>query len=133
MTSRRPLSFWIKWLLLVALVLGIALGVTRALGKRKATSEAARADQPRFVVCAVRLERWLDVARCLDRRTSFARCNPLPALKRHPLPHAGEGNLLEPDLLCSPLPPFGRGVGGEGCATLELQPAFSDLLYGTGI
>ena len=43
MTSRRPLSFWIKWLLLIALVLGIALGVTRALGKRKATSEAARA------------------------------------------------------------------------------------------
>ncbi|WP_332746027.1 efflux RND transporter periplasmic adaptor subunit [Hydrogenophaga sp.] len=42
MTSRRPLSFWIKWLLLIALVLGIALGVTRALGKRKATSEAAR-------------------------------------------------------------------------------------------
>ncbi|MDP1687222.1 efflux RND transporter periplasmic adaptor subunit [Hydrogenophaga sp.] len=43
MTSRRPLSFWIKWLLLVALVLGIALGVTRALGKRKATNEAAMA------------------------------------------------------------------------------------------
>lgn len=43
MTSRRPLSFWIKWLLLAALVLGIALGVTRALGKRKATSEAAMA------------------------------------------------------------------------------------------
>ncbi|MBA4213752.1 MAG: efflux transporter periplasmic adaptor subunit [Polaromonas sp.] len=43
MTSRRPLSFWIKWLLLIALVLGIALGVTRALGKRKATSEAAMA------------------------------------------------------------------------------------------
>ena len=43
MTSRRPLSFWIKWLLLIALVLGIALGVTRALGKRKATNEAAMA------------------------------------------------------------------------------------------
>ena len=43
MNTRRPLSFWIKWLLLIALVLGIALGVTRALGKRKATSEAARA------------------------------------------------------------------------------------------
>ncbi len=43
MTSRRPLSFWIKWLLLIALVLGVALGVTRALGKRKATNEAAMA------------------------------------------------------------------------------------------
>ncbi|MDP3205216.1 MAG: efflux RND transporter periplasmic adaptor subunit, partial [Hydrogenophaga sp.] len=43
MNTRRPLSFWIKWLLLIALVLGIALGVTRALGKRKATNEAAMA------------------------------------------------------------------------------------------
>ncbi|AOF84780.1 efflux transporter, RND family, MFP subunit [Hydrogenophaga sp. RAC07] len=43
MNPRRPLSFWIKWLLLIALVLGIALGVTRALGKRKATNEAAMA------------------------------------------------------------------------------------------
>ncbi len=43
MTLRRPPSFWIKWLLLVALVAGIALGVTRALGKRSATAEAARA------------------------------------------------------------------------------------------
>ena len=43
MTTRHPLSFWIKWLLLVALVVGIALGVTRALGKRSATAEAARA------------------------------------------------------------------------------------------
>ena len=43
MNTRRPLSFWIKWLLLIALVLGVALGVTRALGKRKATNEAAMA------------------------------------------------------------------------------------------
>jgi membrane fusion protein (multidrug efflux system) len=43
MTLRRSPSFWIKWLLLVALVVGIALGVTRALGKRSATAEAARA------------------------------------------------------------------------------------------
>ncbi|MDM7941567.1 MAG: efflux RND transporter periplasmic adaptor subunit [Hydrogenophaga sp.] len=43
MTTRRSFSYWVKWLLLAALVLGIALGVTRALGKRKATSEAARA------------------------------------------------------------------------------------------
>lgn len=43
MNPRRPLSFWIKWLLLIALVFGIALGVTRALGKRKATNEAAMA------------------------------------------------------------------------------------------
>ena len=42
MTTRRSFSYWIKWLLLAALVLGIALGVSRALGKRKATSEAAR-------------------------------------------------------------------------------------------
>ena len=40
--------------------------------------------------------------------------------------------MLEPDLLCSPLLPFGRGVGGEGCATLELQLASSDLLHSTG-
>lgn len=43
MTTRRSFSYWVKWLLLAALVLGIALGVSRALGKRKATSEAARA------------------------------------------------------------------------------------------
>ena len=36
-------SGWIKWLLLALLVIAIALGVTRALGKRKAQNEAATA------------------------------------------------------------------------------------------
>ena len=29
--------------------------------------------------------------------------------------------MLEPDPLCSPLPNGGRGVGGEGWATLEIR------------
>lgn len=36
-------SGWIKWLLLALLVIAIALGVVRALGKRKAQNEAASA------------------------------------------------------------------------------------------
>ena len=68
-----------------------------------------------------RLDRLCREIRGFDRARSFARRNPLPSLKRHPLPHAGEGTMLEPDLLCSPLPPFGRGVGGEGRATLEIR------------
>ena len=35
-------------------------------------------------------------------------------------------------LLCSPVPNGGRGVGGEGCATLELLLASTDLLCNTG-
>lgn len=43
MASPHSLSTWIKWLLLIVLVLGIALGLARALDKRKAQSAAARA------------------------------------------------------------------------------------------
>ena len=72
----------------------------------------------------LRLNRLCRVARCLDRAKSFARCNPLPALKRHPLPHVGEGMMLEYAAF-SPLPNSGRGVGGEGCATLEIRASNS--------
>ena len=43
MNAPASRSGWIKWLLLALLVIAIALGVTRALGKRKAQSEAATA------------------------------------------------------------------------------------------
>lgn len=43
MTPQARRSSWIKWFLLALLVIGIALGVARALGKRKAQSEAAAA------------------------------------------------------------------------------------------
>lgn len=43
MNASSSRSGWIKWLLLALLVVAIALGVTRALGKRKAQSEAASA------------------------------------------------------------------------------------------
>ena len=39
----RSRSSWIKWLLLVLLVLGIGLGLVRALDKRKTTATSARA------------------------------------------------------------------------------------------
>ena len=40
MNAPASRSGWIKWLLLALLVIAIALGVTRALGKRKAQNEA---------------------------------------------------------------------------------------------
>ncbi|QBM29620.1 efflux RND transporter periplasmic adaptor subunit [Hydrogenophaga pseudoflava] len=43
MNAPASRSGWIKWLLLALLVIAIALGVTRALGKRKAQNEAATA------------------------------------------------------------------------------------------
>ncbi|MGM9428241.1 efflux RND transporter periplasmic adaptor subunit [Hydrogenophaga sp. MI9] len=43
MNAPSSRSGWIKWLLLALLVIAIALGVARALGKRKAASEAATA------------------------------------------------------------------------------------------
>lgn len=43
MNAPASRSGWIKWLLLALLVITIALGVTRALGKRKAQNEAATA------------------------------------------------------------------------------------------
>jgi membrane fusion protein, multidrug efflux system len=41
--STKPSRPWIKWLLLAALVLVLALGITRALGKREAQRSAASA------------------------------------------------------------------------------------------
>lgn len=43
MNAPASRSGWIKWLLLALLVIAIALGVVRALGKRKAQNEAAAA------------------------------------------------------------------------------------------
>ena len=43
MNAPSSRSGWIKWLLLALLVIAIALGVLRALGKRKAQNEAATA------------------------------------------------------------------------------------------
>lgn len=43
MNAPSSRSGWIKWLLLALLVIAIALGVARALGKRKAQNEAASA------------------------------------------------------------------------------------------
>ena len=43
MNAPASRSGWIKWLLLALLVIAIALGVARALGKRKAQNEAATA------------------------------------------------------------------------------------------
>jgi membrane fusion protein, multidrug efflux system len=43
MNAPSSRSGWIKWLLLGLLVIGIALGVARALSKRKAQGEAATA------------------------------------------------------------------------------------------
>jgi membrane fusion protein (multidrug efflux system) len=43
MNASRPRSTWIKWLLLAVLVLGLGLGLVRALDKRKTQSETARA------------------------------------------------------------------------------------------
>lgn len=43
MNAPASRSGWIKWLLLALLVIAIALGVTRALSKRKAQNEAATA------------------------------------------------------------------------------------------
>lgn len=43
MTTHRSRATWIKWLLLVALVLAVGLGVVRALDKRKTQAAAARA------------------------------------------------------------------------------------------
>ena len=43
MNAPASRSGWIKWLLLTLLVIAIALGVARALGKRKAQNEAATA------------------------------------------------------------------------------------------
>jgi membrane fusion protein, multidrug efflux system len=43
MNASASRSGWIKWLLLALLVIAIALGVARALGKRKAQNEAATA------------------------------------------------------------------------------------------
>ncbi|MCW5653760.1 efflux RND transporter periplasmic adaptor subunit [Hydrogenophaga sp.] len=43
MSPNRPRPTWIKWLLLALLVLGIAIGLVRALDKRKAQATAARA------------------------------------------------------------------------------------------
>jgi len=43
MNAPRSRSSWIKWLLLALLVLGIGLGVVRALDKRKTQGETARA------------------------------------------------------------------------------------------
>lgn len=43
MNAPSSRSSWIKWLLLALLVIAIALGVLRALGKRKAQNEAATA------------------------------------------------------------------------------------------
>lgn len=40
MSASSPSSRWLKWLLLGALVLGIALGITRALTKRQAKADA---------------------------------------------------------------------------------------------
>ncbi len=43
MTAPRSRSAWIKWLLLALLVLGIGFGLVRALDRRQAQAEAARA------------------------------------------------------------------------------------------
>lgn len=43
MTSARTRSTWIKWLLLALLVVGVALGLVRALDKRQTQAEQARA------------------------------------------------------------------------------------------
>ncbi|QHE87325.1 efflux RND transporter periplasmic adaptor subunit [Hydrogenophaga sp. BPS33] len=43
MNAARSRSTWIQWLLLAALVIAIALGVVRALDKRKTTADNARA------------------------------------------------------------------------------------------
>lgn len=43
MNTSRTRPAWIKWLLLAALVLAIALGIARAVNKRKVQSEAASA------------------------------------------------------------------------------------------
>lgn len=43
MNTPRPRSAWIKWLLLALLVLGVGLGVVRALDKRKTQDASARA------------------------------------------------------------------------------------------
>lgn len=43
MNTPRPRSPWIKWLLLAALVLAIALGLMRAINKRQAQRDAANA------------------------------------------------------------------------------------------
>lgn len=43
MTALRSRSTWIKWLLLAVLVLGLGLGLVRALDKRKTQGETARA------------------------------------------------------------------------------------------
>lgn len=43
MNAPRSRSTWIKWLLLAVLVLGLGLGLVRALDKRKTQSETARA------------------------------------------------------------------------------------------
>lgn len=43
MNTTRTRPAWIKWLLLAALVLAIALGIARAMNKRKAQTEAASA------------------------------------------------------------------------------------------
>jgi membrane fusion protein (multidrug efflux system) len=43
MTAPRSRSTWIKWFLLAVLVLGLGLGLVRALDKRKTQSETARA------------------------------------------------------------------------------------------